>query len=142
MNVPNLKNNARLLSNFSRAQPPSDLSKQQTQGDSLRCSNEARDPGYFFAYVIMPDHIHLITGGRSISDHRFTNITAKRAIDYLREHNLNHPLPSLSSAANGNINIRFSIIRMPSRYMDRYDDAKVNYVHLNPCAWAWWNKRR
>lgn len=52
--------------------------------------DEARKSGeiLIFAYVIMPDHTHLVTdGNRHISDVlRFTNgIAAKRVLDYLKE---------------------------------------------------------
>src|SRR5689334_17901865 len=51
-----------------------------------------------FAYVIMPDHDHLITdGSRSISDVlRFTNgIAAKRIIDYLKKNGRESSLAKL-----------------------------------------------
>lgn len=52
--------------------------------------NEARNSGNFliFAYVIMPDHIHLVTDSRRKSKdvHRFVNgIVSRRVIDYLKE---------------------------------------------------------
>lgn len=52
--------------------------------------NEARKSGniLIFAYVIMPDHVHLITdSNREVSEaFRFTNgISAKRLLDYLKE---------------------------------------------------------
>src|SRR5215213_183534 len=51
-----------------------------------------------FAYVIMADHIHLITdNARSISDTlRFTNgIIAKRVLDYLKQNNYESSLEKL-----------------------------------------------
>src|SRR5262245_9909700 len=51
-----------------------------------------------FAYVIMPDHIHLITdSSREISDTlRYTNgIAAKRVIDYLKVNNYESSLAQL-----------------------------------------------
>src|SRR5688500_3421532 len=52
--------------------------------------DEARKSGGFaiFAYVIMPDHMHLVTdNAKPTSDTlRFANgVTAKRIIDYLKE---------------------------------------------------------
>jgi len=52
--------------------------------------DEARRSGKFliFAYVIMRDHIHLVTDSRVESKviHRFVNgIVSRRVIDYLKE---------------------------------------------------------
>src|SRR5437660_2785520 len=54
--------------------------------------DEARCSGKFalYAYVIMPDHLHVITNSvRSPAETlRFINgITGRRIIDYLKEHN-------------------------------------------------------
>src|SRR5688572_6637604 len=62
--------------------------------------DEARKSAGFliFAYVIMLDHIHLITdNARSVSDTlRFANgIIAKRVIDYLKEHDFESSLAKL-----------------------------------------------
>src|SRR5580765_2048329 len=62
--------------------------------------SEARKSGeiLIFAYVIMPDHGHIITDGhRSISDVlRFTNrIAAKRVLDYLKENSYESSLAKL-----------------------------------------------
>ncbi len=62
--------------------------------------NEARNSAniLIFAYVIMPDHIHIITDGTNeISEVlRYTNgIAAKRVIDYLKENNLTSSLLKL-----------------------------------------------
>lgn len=53
--------------------------------------NDARKSGGFLvlAYVIMPDHFHLVTDGpkKPSEIQRFVNgITARKVIDYLKEH--------------------------------------------------------
>ena len=62
--------------------------------------NEARKSSeiLIFAYVIMPDHSHIVTDGhRGISDVlRFTNgIAAKRVLDYLKENEFESSLRKL-----------------------------------------------
>ena len=61
---------------------------------SIVCSalNEARGSGRFslYAYVVMPDHVHVITDSvlRPAKTLQFINgITAHRVINYLKEHN-------------------------------------------------------
>ena len=69
---------------------------------SIRCSalNEARHSGKFslYAYVVMPDHIHVVTDSalRPSKILQFINgITARRIIDYLKEHNYQDSLKKL-----------------------------------------------
>ena len=66
---------------------------------SIACSalNEARSSGKFSlsAYVVMSDHIHVITDSvlRPSKILQFINgITARRIIDYLKEHNYQESL--------------------------------------------------
>ena len=59
---------------------------------TCKALEEARKSGGFaiYAYVIMPDHFHVITDSvRSSADTlRFINgIVGRRVIDYLKEHN-------------------------------------------------------
>ncbi len=54
--------------------------------------NEDRNSGGFllFAYVIMPDHLHLLTNQPNSSAdvvRYLKGITARRVIDYLKDHN-------------------------------------------------------
>ena len=65
--------------------------------------NEARKSGEFllFAYVIMPDHLHLLTDGPKTSAdvlRRVKGLTARRVIDYLREHDFQSSLPLYQAA--------------------------------------------
>jgi putative transposase len=86
--------------------------------------DEARKSAGFliFAYVVMTDHIHLITDNtKSIKETlRFINgITARRVIDYLKENNFESFWQNFAfRSASVNTSIPcFSIIRMRSRSM-------------------------
>ena len=102
--------------------------------------NEARKSGGFliFAYVIMPDHFHIITdGSRKASDTlRFLNgITAHRIIKYLKENNFSSSLDKLRHETKKR-EYKYSLwehhsntflITSESTFVQR-----VNYIHLNP----------
>jgi len=69
---------------------------------SILCSalNEARNSGGFLilAYVIMPDHLHVITDGekKAVVAQRFVNgIISRRLIDFLKEHDYQSSLEKL-----------------------------------------------
>ncbi len=69
---------------------------------SIACSalNEARSSGGFslYAYVVMPDHLHVVTSSvlRPSKTLQFINgITARRVINYLKEHNYQESLEKL-----------------------------------------------
>jgi len=102
--------------------------------------DEARRSGKFalYAYVIMPDHLHIITDSvlppaRTL---QFLNgITGRRIIDYLKEHNHENSLKKLRHEVR------------PRRYShslwDHHPDARVllsekmlmqrvHYTHQNP----------
>ena len=102
--------------------------------------DEARRSGKFalYAYVIMPDHLHLVTdsglsAGRTL---QFINgITSRRIIDFLKEHNYEESLKKLRRQIR------------PRRYShslwDHHPDARllltenmlmqrVHYTHRNP----------
>jgi REP element-mobilizing transposase RayT len=109
---------------------------------SIACSalNEARSSGGFslYAYVVMPDHIHVITDSvlRPSKTLQFINgITARRIINYLKEHNYQASLKKLRHEIG------------PRRYSyslwDHHPDARlllteemlmqrVRYTHQNP----------
>jgi len=102
--------------------------------------DEARRSGKFslYAYVIMPDHLHVVTdsilsSGRTL---QFINgITGRRIIDYLKAHNYEESLQKL----------RHQIRPRDYRYSlwDHHPDARllltenmlmqrVTYTHQNP----------
>ncbi len=102
--------------------------------------NESRKSGaiQIVAYVIMPDHIHLITdSARSISDVlRFTNgIVAKRIIDYLKDNKFESSLAKLREQEK-NRNHKHSLWEHhPNAFRITGEDTmmqKVNYIHQNP----------
>ncbi len=102
--------------------------------------DEARHSGQFllFAYVIMPDHLHLLT----TSPHRpskvvqlIKGIISRRVIGYLKDHELQSSLQKLQHEA-WKRNHRYSLwqhhsdvflVTSESTFMQ-----KVNYLHLNP----------
>lgn len=102
--------------------------------------NEARTSGniLIFAYVIMPDHVHMITdSGRKISDVlRFTNgISAKRILDHLKAGPYESSLRKLrqETKADGH---KYAVWQHnPDALRVTGEDAlwqKVNYIHQNP----------
>lgn len=91
-----------------------------------------------FAYVIMPDHTHVLTNGRrSIADTlRFINgITAKKVIDYLKENNFESSLFKLRKQV-GERNHKHSVFEHHADAFLAISESKfiekVNYIHLNP----------
>jgi len=101
---------------------------------------EARKSGeiLIFAYVIMPDHTHLITdGNRSISDVlRFTNgIAAKRVLDYLKNNQFATSLAKLRQQEKKK-GYKYSVWEHhPNAFRLTGEETfmqKVNYIHNNP----------
>lgn len=102
--------------------------------------NEARKSAeiLLFAYVIMPDHLHLITdGSRSVADVlRFTNgITARRVIDYLKENDFKSSLEKLRQEEKKR-KYKYSLWEHhPDAFLLTSETTfmqKVNYIHQNP----------
>lgn len=101
---------------------------------------EARISGgiLIFAYVIMPDHTHLVSdSARRISDVlRFTNgIAAKRVIDYLKENNFESSLAKLRQEEKDR-GYKHSLWQHHPDAFDLIGEdtlmQKVNYIHQNP----------
>jgi putative transposase len=102
--------------------------------------NEARNSGGFliFAYVIMPDHIHLITDGKlkpSKTLQYINGIAARRIIDYLKENNYESSLQKLRHRTLEG-NYKYSLWEHhPNKMLLTGENVflqKVNYIHLNP----------
>ena len=102
--------------------------------------DEARRSGsiMIFAYVLMPDHYHLLTDNpREMSDVlRFLNgISARRVINYLRESGFHSSLQKLRIATRSDTQ-KYSVYQHhPNALRITGEDAfmqKVNYIHLNP----------
>ncbi len=102
--------------------------------------NEARISGLIliFAYVIMPDHTHLLTdNARAMKDVlRFMNgISAKRVIDYLKAGGYESSLSKLRIQERANRYKHSVYEHHPNAFRVTGEDAfmeKVNYIHLNP----------
>ncbi len=91
-----------------------------------------------FAYVLMHDHIHLITdSSRSIAETlKFTNgIVARRVINYLKENNHAESLLKLRIQMR-NRQHKYTLFQHHPNAFEIYGEdtmmQKVNYVHLNP----------
>ena len=109
---------------------------------TLTCEalNEARNSGGFliFAYVIMPDHMHLLTNQPNTSAEvlRYTKgITARRVIDYLKENNYQSSLDKLQHE-EWKRKHSYSLWQEEKNVLPIFSEAmfmqKVNYIHMNP----------
>ncbi|MBX3289317.1 MAG: transposase [Acidobacteria bacterium] len=102
--------------------------------------DEARRSGgiLIFAYVIMPDHSHIVTDGEREDSEvlRFMNgISAKRIIDHLKAGEYNTSLLKLREATKKN-NYKYSLWEHHPNSFEIYGEdtlmQKVNYIHQNP----------
>lgn len=102
--------------------------------------DEARQSGGFliFAYVIMPDHVHLITNDPNSSAEvlRYVKgITGRRVIDYLKDGNFESSLAKLRHQ-DWKRKHAHSLWQKEKNVFSIFSEAmfmqKVNYIHLNP----------
>src|SRR4030095_1780076 len=109
---------------------------------SITCKvlDEARNSGGFliFAYVIMPDHLHIITNQPNTSAdvlRRIKGITGRRVIDYLKDNNYQSSLAKLRHEEwkRGH---RYSLWQQEKNVLSIFSESlfmqKVNYIHMNP----------
>ena len=102
--------------------------------------DEARRSGgiMIFAYVVMPDHTHLLTDNAGdIRDVlRYMNgISAKRIVDYLKSNGFQSSLKKLRIQERENKHKHSVYEHHPNALRITGEDAfmqKVNYIHLNP----------
>jgi putative transposase len=103
-------------------------------------SDEARTSCGFllFAYVLMPDHVHLLTDApRKPSEvlQYIKGIVGHRVIDYLKTQNYESSLRKLRHV-DWKRNHRFSLWQHDSDVFSVTSEStfmqKVNYIHLNP----------
>ena len=103
-------------------------------------ADEARASGGFaiYAYVVMPDHLHLITNSprRPSEVLRFVNgIISRRVIDYLKEHDYQSSLEKLRQA-NKRRQYRYSLWDHHNNVFFLTGEGmfmqKVHYIHQNP----------
>jgi REP element-mobilizing transposase RayT len=102
--------------------------------------DEARKSAGFllFAYVIMPDHIHTITGSERKPSEvlRFINgIVSKRVIDYLKEGGFQSSLDKLRHAKKERC-YSYSLWQHENNAKPLFSEGvfmqRVNYIHQNP----------
>src|SRR6266508_2703841 len=107
---------------------------------SCQALNEARESGGFliFAYVIMPDHMHLLTDCPNTSAdvlRYLKGLTGRRVVDYLKEHDYQSSLAKLRHE-QWKRKHNYSLWQQEKNVLSIFSEAvfmqKVNYIHLNP----------
>jgi len=102
--------------------------------------NEARQSAAFllFAYVIMLDHLHLLTNRPSTNSDLLRvikGITARRVIDYLKVNNYQTSLKKLEHRVRDR-NYKYSLWQTEKNVFpiisERTFMQKLNYIHNNP----------
>jgi putative transposase len=102
--------------------------------------DEARRSAGFllFAYVLTPDHIHLLTDcPKKSADvlRAVKGLTARRVIDYLKEHDFQSSLKKLQHA-EWKRKHSYSLWQQEKNVFSIFSEAvfmqKVNYIQLNP----------
>ena len=91
-----------------------------------------------FAYVVMVDHLHLVTS-RSVTTsevlRRIKGISARRVIDYLKENSFFSSLAKLQHEARER-NFIHSLWQVEKNVLPVFSEGmfmeKVNYIHQNP----------
>jgi len=105
-----------------------------------RAIDEARASAGFllFAYVIMIDHLHLLTSRPTTTSNVLRvlkGITARRVIDYLKEKNFLSSLSKLEHQGRDR-NHRYSLWQTEKNvfpiFSERKFMEKVQYIHQNP----------
>ena len=91
-----------------------------------------------FAYVIMVDHLHLLTSRPVPTSEvlrRLKGVTARRVIDYLKEHSCFSSLAKLQHEARER-NFIHSLWQVEKNVLPVFSEGmfmeKVNYIHQNP----------
>jgi REP element-mobilizing transposase RayT len=114
--------------------------KDEVKNVLCQAIDEARKSAglLLFAYVIMIDHLHVITDqSKPISEvlRVLKGITARRVIDYLKERNYSASLAKLQHEVRDR-NYRYSLWQTEKNvYPILVKDSsckKVNYIHNNP----------
>ena len=105
-----------------------------------RAIDEARKSAGFllFAYVIMWDHMHLLTSCPSTTSNVLRvikSITARRVIDYLKENNHFSSLAKLQHQERDR-NYKYSLWQTEKNVLPIFSEGmfmeKVHYIHKNP----------
>jgi REP element-mobilizing transposase RayT len=115
----------------------------QTDGIKLitcHALDEARKSGNFliFAYVVMPDHLHLLTDCPDTSAdvlRRIKGLTARRVINYLQEQGFETSLAKLRHE-EWKRKHSYSLWQQEKNVLSIFSEGmfmqKVNYIHQNP----------
>jgi REP element-mobilizing transposase RayT len=107
---------------------------------TCRALDEARKSSGFliFAYVIMPDHLHLLTDCPTTSADvlRYVKgLSGRRVIDYLREHGYESSLGKLRHE-RWKRKHAYSLWQQEKNVFSIFSEAmfmqKANYIHVNP----------
>ena len=102
--------------------------------------DEARKSANFllFAYVIMIDHLHLLTNRPSTTSNVLRvvkGLIARRAIDYLRQNGYASSLAKLQHQERDR-HYRYSLWQVEKNVLPVFSEGmfmeKVNYIHQNP----------
>ena len=112
------------------------------QMKEVLCSaiGEARKSGGFllFAYVIMLDHMHLLTSRPSTTSDVLRvvkGLTARRVIDYLKANSYSDSLAKLQHQEQDR-NYRYSLWQTEKNVLPIFSEGvfmeKLNYIHQNP----------
>ena len=103
-----------------------------------RAIDEARKRFLLFAYVIMIDHLHLLTSKPTSTSEVLRvlkGLTARRVIDYLRENNHPSSLAKLRHRERDR-NYKFSLWQREKNVLPIFSEAmfmeNLNYIHQNP----------
>jgi putative transposase len=105
-----------------------------------RAIDEARKSAGFllFAYVIMIDHLHLLTSCPSATSNVLRvlkGLTARRVIDFLKDKNFSSSLEKLRHQERDR-NYRYSLWQPEKNVLSVFSEGmfmqKVNYIHQNP----------
>ena len=103
-----------------------------------RAIDEARKAFLLFAYVVMWDHLHLLTSRpANTSDvlRVLKSLTARRVIDYLKENNHVRSLEKLRHPKRER-NYQYSLWQREKNVLPIFSEKmfmeKLNYIHQNP----------
>ena len=103
-----------------------------------RAIDEARKHFLLFAYVIMFDHLHLLTNRPSTTSDVLRvvkGLTARRVIDYLKERHCESSLAKLQHATRER-NYAYSLWQTEKNVFEIFSEGmfmkKLNYIHQNP----------
>ena len=114
------------------------LRSEQMKEVLCRAIDEARKWFLLFAYVIMMDHLHLLTsrpGANSDLLRVLKGLTARRVIDHLKEKKYESSLAKLQHQERER-NYKYSLWQTEKNVLPIFSETmfmeKLNYIHQNP----------